>query len=86
MGQVAAMTGSLFAHFYPDHTVFTPALQLCLIVGPLLVLQFFQARTNDLLILYRQHWLVQTIVYAFMGYLILGWGILKAEEFIYFQF
>jgi alginate O-acetyltransferase complex protein AlgI len=53
---------------------------------PLWLVQIGQFKTNDLMFLYKQHWLIKTAVYALMTYLLIGWGVMKAEEFIYFQF
>ena len=61
-------------------------LKLAAFISPLLIVQAWQYRSNDLMILYKQHWVLKTVIYAVMTGLILGWGIMKAEEFIYFQF
>ncbi|HSV44122.1 MAG TPA: MBOAT family O-acyltransferase, partial [Candidatus Bathyarchaeia archaeon] len=53
---------------------------------PLWLVQVAQARKGDLMIVFKQHWIVQTVIYAFWAYLIIGWGIMRPEEFIYFQF
>jgi len=53
---------------------------------PLWLVQAAQARKGDLMIVFKQHWAVQTVIYAFWAYLIIGWGIMRPEEFIYFQF
>jgi D-alanyl-lipoteichoic acid acyltransferase DltB (MBOAT superfamily) len=55
-------------------------------VLPLLLVQVWQLRSKDLMIIYKQHWLLKTLLYAFMAYLLLGWGVMNAQEFIYFQF
>jgi hypothetical protein len=61
-------------------------LRFGLIVLPLLLIQWEQRRTGDLLAVFRWHWLPKTMAYALMTYLVLGWGVMRAEEFIYFQF
>src|SRR3989338_351696 len=61
-------------------------LKTIFIILPLFIVQIMQYKTKDLLIIFHQHWLVKTLAYSFLTYLILGWGILKVEEFIYFQF
>ena len=57
-----------------------------LFAAPLLLIQWGQWKKDDLYFLYKQHWLIKTFIYALMTYLILGWGIMTREEFIYFQF
>ncbi|MCA9400933.1 MAG: MBOAT family protein [Candidatus Omnitrophica bacterium] len=58
---------------------------LCAVL-PLLVFQIWQWRKNDMFIVIHQHWLVQTFIFALLVYFIFAKGVLRAEEFIYFQF
>lgn len=83
--QVGDMTLSLL-HFENTEAAQKLWRRFAFVVLPLLAVQLWQFKSDDLLILFRQHWLVKTCVYALMAYLILGYGILKPEEFIYFQF
>ncbi len=53
---------------------------------PVFIIQFGQYKTGDLMFIYHRHWLVKTVIYAIMLHLILGWGVMSTEEFIYFQF
>jgi len=53
---------------------------------PFILVQIWQFKSNDLMVIYKQHWLIKTLIYAFMSYLWLGWGVMNAQEFIYFQF
>ncbi|MBF0595052.1 MAG: MBOAT family protein [Candidatus Omnitrophica bacterium] len=82
--QVRAMLEAVLFHFHGNGLY--PWAYVLLILAPLLIVQVAQYRTGNLLFLYRQHWVVRTFAYSLMAYLILGWGIMRAEEFIYFQF
>lgn len=84
--QIARMSTDLFSnwHITPDHgAILIRLIAICL---PLWLIQSAQARSNNLLIILKLHWFTQTAIYAALTYLIIGWGILKPEEFIYFQF
>ncbi len=61
-------------------------LQFSAIIGPLMIVQYGQLKTGDLLFLFKTPKIVKIGVYALMTYLILGFGVMRAEEFIYFQF
>ena len=54
--------------------------------APVLLIQIGQYTTNDLMFIYRRHWLTKTVIYTIMLYLMVGWGVMRSEEFIYFQF
>ncbi len=56
------------------------------IVFPLLVIQVGQYLTQDLLFLYHRHWALKAVIYAFLAYLMLAWGVMRPQEFFYFQF
>lgn len=86
MGQVGEMLSAMVFNFHWSPQVSDLFLKFAAIVGPLLIIQVFQCKTNDLLFLYHRNWLIKTIVYALMTYAMLSWGVMKAEEFIYFQF
>jgi D-alanyl-lipoteichoic acid acyltransferase DltB (MBOAT superfamily) len=84
--QVWSMSKSLCFQWHWNRGLLYEGVSLALILLPLLIVQIGQYRSGDLLFLYRQHWLVKIFAYALMAYLIFGWGVMRAEEFIYFQF
>lgn len=84
--QIYAMTHALFFGLHLNSIALSKFLKVMLILCPFIIIQIGQFHSNDLLFLYRQYWLVKIFAYAFMTYLIFGWGILQSEEFIYFQF
>jgi len=57
-----------------------------LIILPLLAVQIGQLKTGNLMFLFQLPKILKIAVYALMTYLIIGFGVMKAEEFIYFQF
>lgn len=60
--------------------------QLLFFITPLLLIQIWQARTHDLLIVLKQkNWLIGGF-YAFLWLWILVFGVRESTEFIYFQF
>ena len=84
--QITQMLHALFFNFnYYDQNILL-WLQFCAFTIPLLLIQCWQFKANDLMVLYKQHWLLKAALYAFLTYLLVGWGVLKSEEFIYFQF
>jgi D-alanyl-lipoteichoic acid acyltransferase DltB (MBOAT superfamily) len=86
LDQLKYMAGTLFFHFQWSQQTTMMMVNFVLIVAFLWVIQWCQYRKNDLLFLYHQNKYVKTVVYAFMAYLIVGWGVMKPEQFIYFQF
>lgn len=55
--------------------------------APIIALQYGEFRfKNIFFIIDRTPWLVRMLTLALMAYLMLGWGVMTAEEFIYFQF
>ena len=84
--QIIFMIQAIFLNFKFNHVDFPAWVKLSSLLLPLLAVQIWQYKTQDLMVLYKQHWILKTIIYALMTYLVLGWGIMKAEEFIYFQF
>ncbi len=61
-------------------------LKLIGFITPLLIIQIWQYRFQDLEIVAKQDWKLRMFIYALMAYLVIGWGVMKAEEFVYFQF
>lgn len=84
--QVGAMLKALFVNFDLLNQDAAAWSKLVMFISPLLAVQFLQGKSGDLLIIYRQHWLLKKFIYALMVYLLIGWGVMKSEEFIYFQF
>lgn len=84
--QVGQMLCALGRNFVFDTHTGGLFLKFILFLLPLWVVQIGQYKTNDLDVLYRQHWVLKTFIYALMTHLMLGWGIMTADEFIYFQF
>ena len=85
-GQIAQMLHALafnFKLFSQDGFLW---FQLAGFIAPVLAVQIWQYKSNDLMVLYKQRWFLKTVVYALMAYLLIGWGVMRAEEFIYFQF
>ena len=80
------MLHALFFQFHFNESLAFQFLGFITILLPLGIIQIGQYYSNDLLYLFRRHWLIKTFAYSLMTYLILGWGVMKAEEFIYFQF
>lgn len=86
LSQVGQMLYGLIFNFHLNDQGIFLFLKDLAIVSLLFVVQLGQWRGNDLMFLYRRHWLIKTGAYALMTYLIIGWGAMRAEEFIYFQF
>jgi len=85
MNQVIEMLYSLKGVFNdPDFVKLL--LNLFLIIAPLLLVQWAQARWNNLMVVYCLPKVVKIAIYALMTYLIVGFGVMQAQEFIYFQF
>jgi len=84
--QVGEMLRALIFNFHVNEQNGFLFLKFIAIISLLFVIQIGQYKTKDLLFLYHRHWLVKTAAYALMTCLMIGWGAMKAEEFIYFQF
>jgi len=84
--QAQSMFHALVFSFHVNGIFCFKFFSMALILLPLLLVQFLQYYRNDLMIIYRLHWVLKIFIYAVMAYLVLGWGIMKSEEFIYFQF
>ena len=86
LGQFQKVFYAVFVNFQvaPEH--FVMIRRMLFFIIPLLVIQVGQWIKKDLLFVFHRHWLVKTFIYAVMAYLLNGWGLMAAEEFIYFQF
>lgn len=82
--QIVDMMHALLFNFKPQ--AISLWLNLLGFILPFLLVQIWQFKSNDLMVIYKQHWLIKTLLYSFMAYLWLGWGVMNAQEFIYFQF
>jgi len=86
LAQVGQMLNDIFLRCRWDYDIVILGMRLIAIGLPLWLVQIAQARRDDLMIVFKQHWAIQTVIYAFWAYLIIGWGVMAPEEFIYFQF
>ncbi len=62
------------------------AAQILFYAGPLMVIQFFQFKEDDLLVLYRTRISIKSLVYFAFIILFLISGVQGGKSFIYFQF
>ncbi len=60
--------------------------QLIFFTSLLLVIQWFQYKKDDLLIVYRSHPVIKAAFYSLAGLLLIIFGVSDGNEFIYFQF
>ncbi len=83
---IGLLTQNLFFNFDLNENALGLLQKLVVFSIPLLLVQLGEWRTNDELFLYRQHWILKIFSYALMTYLMLGFGVMTAEQFIYYQF
>ena len=86
LGQIGAMLHAVFNGFYFSKENISLFFEFSAIISPLLIVQLFQFKNKDLMVLYRCHWFLKTVAYMLMAFLILNFGVMRAEQFIYFQF
>ena len=86
LAQVGDIVKALLLNFHPSTINTESLMSLIGISAPLILLQLGEYKTNDIFFLLKQHWALRSCLLAVMTYLLLGWGVMKAEEFIYFQF
>ena len=85
-GQIVAMTSSL-ATGWSDVAAHTGLLaRLLWFSWPLIVMQVFQARAKNLLVALTWPWPVRAGVYLALFYLVVIFGSIDGDAFIYFQF
>ena len=53
---------------------------------PVLIVQYAQHRTGDMFVVLRAHWIIQALFYYFCFYLLIIYGEMGGQEFIYAQF
>ena len=80
------MMCNFFFNFHFTHEAMVKMVSFILLGSFLWIIQLCQYWKNDLLFIYHQNKYVKTVIYALIAYLIVGWGIMKPEQFIYFQF
>lgn len=62
-------------------------LKLFAFAMPVLIFEYVEFKTNDTFFVFNKiNYLPRVALFAFMTYLMLGWGVMTAQEFIYFQF
>jgi len=83
--QVKEMLCSMLVGFHPTEfmDVFSKFL---FFVTPLFLVQMGQLKTGDLMFLFKMPKIIKIVAYALMTYLVLGFGVVRPEKFIYFQF
>ncbi len=86
LGHVVFLLKRLFFNFHPDENAFELLQKLVAFSLPLLLVQFFEWKSHDDLFLYKRHWILKIFLYALMTYLMVGFGVMTAEQFVYCQF
>ena len=84
-GQLWKMTVAL-ADFRPDGEFIRGVAKMLFYCWPLVLIQFIQFRTGDLLIVRRWPVVAQAVFYLICFYYIVLFGQFDAQSFIYFQF
>jgi alginate O-acetyltransferase complex protein AlgI len=84
--QILSLTTALFTG-WPDVLAHAGiAARLVWFTWPLLLMQYFQARSRNLLVALTWPWPVRTGVYVVLFYLVVIFGASDGGQFIYFQF
>jgi D-alanyl-lipoteichoic acid acyltransferase DltB (MBOAT superfamily) len=86
LSQVGGISKALVLNFHPSVMNSENFIALIGFSMPLIVLQLGEYWTDDIFFILKRHWALRSCLLAIMTYLLLGWGVMKAEEFIYFQF
>lgn len=84
--QVGALTAALWSGWADTGDYLGMLARLLWFCGPLLIIQVFQVRTDNLLAPLCWPWPVRTAFYVIIFYLTIVFGVFGAQEFIYFQF
>ncbi len=85
-GQIRAMTWALFNNFHFSGQECFALAQLCFFAALFFFVQIGQWRRDDVLFLYKIHWVPKIFFYALMLYLMVGWAGMNTVQFIYYQF
>ena len=86
LAQAQGFVREMAFHMKAGPETFLTLQKFLLTAMPLLVVQMMQYRRNDLLWAHRLPWILKPLFFAALAYCILGWGVLRPETFIYFQF
>jgi D-alanyl-lipoteichoic acid acyltransferase DltB (MBOAT superfamily) len=86
--QAIDMLGGLLWHleWAPNLDLAFLGQQLIFFTSLLLVVQWFQYKNDNLMIIYRSHPIIKTAFYIVAGLLLIIFGVSDGNEFIYFQF
>jgi D-alanyl-lipoteichoic acid acyltransferase DltB (MBOAT superfamily) len=85
LGHCVALFGTMFTDFDPGR-VGSWLLPFAFLVWPLLLMEWFQSRTNDQEVIFRAPVWVRTLIYVLLVYAITILGEDFGVPFIYFQF
>lgn len=77
---------SVIFDFSVERSLLQPVFDLARFAGPLLILQYIEYRRRDPEWLINVHWVAQGSIYAVLMLLIIVFGVMDGNEFIYFQF
>lgn len=61
-------------------------VEILVLISPLLLVQYFQRRYQDLFIIFRWPWFARGTLYFALLFLVVSLGVFGGKEFIYFQF
>jgi D-alanyl-lipoteichoic acid acyltransferase DltB (MBOAT superfamily) len=84
--QILALTTALFTGWSGALTHAGLVAHLLWFTWPLLLMQYFQARSQNLLVALTWPWPVRAGVYVVLFYLVVIFGAIDGGQFIYFQF
>ncbi len=84
--QIVGLTGALLTGWATAAAATSLLARLLWFSAPVLVMQFFQVRTRNLLVALTWPWPVRAGVYLTLFYLVVIFGAIDGVQFIYFQF
>ena len=84
LGDVPLLLRGLFAPF--EMNAETAIASILVFAGPVLLIDYLQERSGDMLVIPNWPWLPRLFVYGALFALILLAGVPRGQEFIYFQF
>jgi hypothetical protein len=84
--QILALTTALFTGWSGAASHAGIVAHLLWFAWPLLLMQYFQARSQNLLVALTWPWPVRAGVYVALFYLVVIFGAIDGGQFIYFQF
>jgi len=80
---LSAITRDIFSPYGID---FGLMLQVIVLIAPLLLMEYFQYKSNDELVIFNWPTLTRGVVYFLIFYFIIFYGDFGAERYYYFQF